>query len=155
MDDCGGRIKIRSRPNRERSGVTELLADLDRGRVILCGDSNLVIRHMRGEIGCKAPGLQLLRHKALEKLRSWPSNEFLHMKRDYNQSADRLASISLQNEKGRTVVAEEDRRDLITVNSLDELLKPEQDGQLARITAVTRSAKRIRHQPEVIQEKLV
>ena len=118
----------------------ELLANMDRGRVILCGDSNLVIRQMRGEIDCKAPGLQLLRHKALEKLRSWPSHEFLHMKQECNQSADRLASISLQNEKGRAVVAEEDRRDLITLNRLDELLKPKQDGQLARITAVTRSA---------------
>ena len=43
----------------------ELLADLDRGRVILCEDSNSVIRQMRGKIDCKAPGLQLLRHKAL------------------------------------------------------------------------------------------
>ena len=29
---------------------SELLADLDKGRVIFCGDSNLVIRQMRGEI---------------------------------------------------------------------------------------------------------
>ena len=133
----------------------ELLADLDRGRVILCGDSNLVIRQMRGEIDCKAPGLQLLRHKALEKLRSWPSHEFLHMKREWNQSADRLASTALQSEKGRTIVAEEDRQDLMTLNRLDELLKPKQDGQLARITAITRSAERIRHEPEVIQEEIV
>ena len=35
----------------------ELLADLDRGRVILCEDSNLVFQQMRGEIDCKAPGL--------------------------------------------------------------------------------------------------
>ena len=48
----------------------ELLANMDRGRVILCGDSNLVIRQMHGEIDCKAPGLQLLRHKALKQLRS-------------------------------------------------------------------------------------
>ncbi|CAI5732025.1 unnamed protein product [Peronospora farinosa] len=40
----------------------DLLADQTRGRVIICGDSNLVIRQMRGEIECKAPGLQLLRH---------------------------------------------------------------------------------------------
>ena len=60
----------------------ELLADLDRRRVIFCGDSNLVIRQMRGEIDCKAPGLQLLKHKALEKLRSWPSHELLHTKRE-------------------------------------------------------------------------
>ena len=60
----------------------DLLAYQTRGRVIICGDSNLVIRQMRGEIDCKAPGLQLLRHKAMEKLRSWPNHEFLHMKRD-------------------------------------------------------------------------
>ena len=43
----------------------DLLADQTRGRIIICGDSNLVIRQMRGEIDCKAPGLQLLRHKAM------------------------------------------------------------------------------------------
>ena len=35
----------------------DLLANLDRGRVIICGDSNLLIRQMRGEIDCKALGL--------------------------------------------------------------------------------------------------
>ena len=77
------------------------------------------------------------------------------MKREWNQSADRLVSTALQNEKGRTVLADEDRRDLITLNRLDELLNPKQDGQLDRITAITRSAGRIRHQPEVIQEEIV
>ena len=52
----------------------DLLAGQTRGRVIICGDSNLVIRQMRGEIDCKAPGLQLLRSKAVEKLRSWPTH---------------------------------------------------------------------------------
>ena len=37
----------------------ELIADLDRGQVILCGDSNLVISQMRCEADCKEPGLQL------------------------------------------------------------------------------------------------
>ena len=74
----------------------DLLASQTRGRVIICGDSNLVIRQMRGEVDCKAPGLQLLRHKAMEKLRSWPDHAFLHMKREWNQSADRLASEALQ-----------------------------------------------------------
>ena len=54
----------------------------------------LVIRHMRREMDCKAPGLQLPRHKAMEELRSWPTHEFLHVKRDWNASADRLASES-------------------------------------------------------------
>ncbi|KAE9281849.1 hypothetical protein PR003_g27560 [Phytophthora rubi] len=58
----------------------DLVAPLDRARLIICGDSNLVIRQMRGEIECKVPGLKLLR--------SWPDHELLHMKRDWNQSAD-------------------------------------------------------------------
>uniref|UniRef100_M4BWX2 RNase H type-1 domain-containing protein n=1 Tax=Hyaloperonospora arabidopsidis (strain Emoy2) TaxID=559515 RepID=M4BWX2_HYAAE len=73
---------------------------MTKGRVIFCGDSNLVIRQMRGEIDCEAPGLQLLRHRAMEKLRSRPKHEFLHMKRDWNESADRLAREALPQEKG-------------------------------------------------------
>ena len=59
-----------------------LLAGHARGRVIICEDSNSVIRQMRGEIYCKAPGLQLLIHKAMERLRPWLDHEFLHMKRE-------------------------------------------------------------------------
>ena len=70
----------------------DLLSDQARGHVIICGDSNVLIRQMRGEIDCKAPGLQLLRHKAMERLRSWPIHGLLHMKREWNQSADHLAS---------------------------------------------------------------
>ena len=35
----------------------DLMTDQTRGRVIICVDSNLVIRQMRGDIDCKAPGL--------------------------------------------------------------------------------------------------
>jgi ribonuclease HI len=47
----------------------DLLKDLDRGRLIICGDSNLVIRQMKGEMDCKAPALTLLREKALHRLK--------------------------------------------------------------------------------------
>ncbi|OWZ04924.1 reverse transcriptase [Phytophthora megakarya] len=43
----------------------DLLSTLDRGRVVICGDSNLVIRQTQSEMDCKARGLQLLRQKAL------------------------------------------------------------------------------------------
>ncbi|OWZ06859.1 reverse transcriptase [Phytophthora megakarya] len=43
----------------------DLLAELDRGRLAICGDFNLMIRQMRGEIACKAPVLQLLRKKTM------------------------------------------------------------------------------------------
>ena len=54
----------------------DLLTDQARGCIIICGDSSLVIIQMSGGIDCNAPGLQLLRHKAMEKLRSWPIHSF-------------------------------------------------------------------------------
>ncbi|POM79560.1 Reverse transcriptase, partial [Phytophthora palmivora] len=57
---------------------------VDRKRVVFCGDSNLVIRQVRGEIECKAPGLTLLKQKALDRLKSWPDHELVHVKRDWN-----------------------------------------------------------------------
>ena len=110
---------------------------------------------MRGEIDCKAPGLQLLRHKAMEKLRSWPIHEFLHIKRDWNQSADRLASAALQQEKGTIVTSDQDLQDLISLNRLDELLTPGCDDRVVRMAAITRSAVRRRQQPESMQEETV
>ena len=91
----------------------DLLADRTRGRIIIGGDSNLVIRHMRGEIDCKATGLQLLRHKAMKKLRSWTIHEFLHMMRDLNQSDDLLASKALQQEQGSIALSDHDRQDYV------------------------------------------
>ncbi|OWY94841.1 LOW QUALITY PROTEIN: reverse transcriptase [Phytophthora megakarya] len=41
-----------------------LLVDLDVARLIVCGDSNLVIRQMRGEMDCKSPGLRTGRQNA-------------------------------------------------------------------------------------------
>ena len=110
---------------------------------------------MHGEIDCKAPSLQLLRHKAMVKLRSWSNHDFLHMKRDWNQSADRLASEALQREKGMIVVSDQDRQDLITLNRLDELLIPSQVEQVVKVAAITRSAVRRRCQPEILQEEIV
>ncbi|POM64178.1 Reverse transcriptase [Phytophthora palmivora] len=125
----------------------DLLSDMDRGRLIICGDSNLVIRQMRGEIECKAPGLTLLRQQALERLRSWPNHEFLHMKRDWNQSADSLASAALRRESGVVIVTEEERQDL------EELLIAKDDAATVKIAAVTRSRKKC--QPQVLKEEIV
>ena len=110
---------------------------------------------MLGEINFKAPVIQILRRRALDKLRSWPIHEFLHMKRDWNQSADRLASTALQKDEGAVITHKDERRDLVTLNRLDELLRPKQGDPVAKITAITRSVQRRRHPPEVLQEELV
>ena len=67
-----------------------------------------MIRQMCEEIDCKAPGLQQLRHIAMQKLRSWPRHDFYHVKRDWNASAERLASEALQKKKGRMVMDDQD-----------------------------------------------
>ncbi|POM80706.1 LOW QUALITY PROTEIN: Reverse transcriptase [Phytophthora palmivora] len=131
----------------------DLLSDMDRGRLIICGDSNLVIRQMKGEIECKAPGLTLLRQQALERLRSWPTHEFLHMKRDWNQSADSLASAALRRESEVVIVKEEERQDLMTLNRLNELLIAKYDAATVKIAAITRSGKKCR--PQMLQEEIV
>ncbi|KAG3087769.1 hypothetical protein PI124_g14918 [Phytophthora idaei] len=128
---------------------------MDRGRLIICGDSSLLIRQMRGEIECKAPGLTPLRKRALDRLRSWPTHELLHVKRSWNQSADRLASTALQQQKGTTVTSEVDWEDLITLNRLPELLLPKDEEPIARVVAATRSRSRWKDAPEVLQSDVV
>lgn len=63
---------------------------------------------MQGGVDCKAPGLKFLKHKAMKKLRIWPLHEFLHMKRDWNRSADRLAGEDLHKEKGMVIDLDKD-----------------------------------------------
>ena len=52
-------------------------------------------------------------------------------------------------------MTEEDRRDLVTLNRLDELLKPRQGDIIAKITVITRSLQKRRHPPDILQEALV
>ena len=132
----------------------DLLTKHTKGRVIICGNFNLVIIQMRGGIDCKAPGLQLLRHKAMEKLRSWPMHKFLHIKRYWNQSADRLASAALQQEKGTNITFGPELKDVMVLNWLDEMLTPRGTDQVVKMSAITRSAVR-RLQPKPMRKEIV
>ena len=76
-----------------------LLKPLEQRRLIIYGDSNLVVRQMQGDTECKASGILTLRSRALNELQSWPSHGILHVNRDWNQSADQLAGTAL-NQKG-------------------------------------------------------
>ncbi|OWZ11835.1 reverse transcriptase [Phytophthora megakarya] len=138
----------------------DLLEDLDPRRLVICGDSNLVIRQVRGEIDCKAPGLTLLRQRALDRLRVRPDHELLHVKRDWNGSADSLASASLQRQCGIEVETEEKIQDLVTLNRLDEILMVKIENEIAQISAVTtrskaRSGVRIGSDPDSLREEVV
>ncbi|KAG6591054.1 reverse transcriptase [Phytophthora cinnamomi] len=136
----------------------DLLEGEDRRRLVICGDSNLVIRQVRGEIDCKAPGLTLLRKEALDRLQIWPDHELVHVKRDWNGSADSLASAALQRQGGILVDDETDLQDLVTLNRLHEILvvRKEEADSVARVSpATTRSKARSRSTPTVLQEEVV
>ncbi|OWZ18152.1 reverse transcriptase [Phytophthora megakarya] len=117
-----------------RSGYAEgLTEDLDPRRLVICGDSNLVIQQVRGEIDCKAPGLTLLRQRALDRLRIWPDHKLLHVKQDWNGSADGLAGAALQRQCGI--------EGLVTFSRLDEVLVARVGDEVAQIFAVTTRSK--------------
>ena len=122
----------------------DLLDEQTRGRIIICGDSNLVIRQMRGEINCKAPGLQLLRHKVMQRLQSWPKHDFLNMKRKWNQSTARTARSALHQETGWIVTSDSEMQDLLSLNRLDKLIVTERTDRVVNMTAITGSTLRRR-----------
>ncbi|KAE8887576.1 hypothetical protein PF003_g28496 [Phytophthora fragariae] len=102
-----------------------LLEELDDvTRLVVCGDSNLVIRQMRDEMDCKSPGLKLLRQKTRNALQAWPHCELFHVRRDWNASADMLAGQALQRQGGRNVHSPEEIQDLKTLNRLEEVIRP-------------------------------
>ena len=72
-----------------------------------------------------------------------------------DQSADRLASNSLQQEKGTMTLSDLDRQNLHSLNRLGDLLTPKSVDRVVKISAVTRSAVRRRRSPEVMQEEVV
>ncbi|OWZ08871.1 reverse transcriptase [Phytophthora megakarya] len=133
----------------------DMLESLDRRRLVVCGDSNLVIRQVRGEIESKAPGLTLLKRKALHRLRKWSDHELVHVKRDWNGSADSLASTALQRQGGIEIQEMPGYQDLVTLNRLDEILIPKTENPVVRVAAVTTRAGRARSQAGVMQEDLI
>ena len=77
------------------------------------------------------------------------------MKRDWNQRADRLASESLQQKKGRYVAIEEDQENLTNLNRLYELITAGNTEEVVKVAAITRSAARRRQESEMLQEEVV
>ncbi|OWZ09001.1 LOW QUALITY PROTEIN: reverse transcriptase [Phytophthora megakarya] len=96
--------------------------DLDVARLIICGDSNLVVRQMRGEMDCKSPGLKLLGTRCPND----PDTSFYMS--DWNASADMLAGQTLQRQGGKDVHSVEEIEDLKSLNRLGEVLQPTLPG---------------------------
>ncbi|KAE8965360.1 hypothetical protein PR002_g28698 [Phytophthora rubi] len=136
----------------------DLLEGENQQRLVVCGDSNLVIRQVRGEIDCMAPGLTLLRQKALDRLLAWSDHELLHVKRDWNGSADSLAGAALQRQGGVEVEEDSDFENLVTLNRLEEILvaREAEEHPSAKVSPVaTRTTGDSRSRPAALQEEVV
>ncbi|KAE9333740.1 hypothetical protein PR003_g13870 [Phytophthora rubi] len=119
----------------------DLLEGEAQQRLVVCGDSNLVIRQ-----------------KALDRLLAWPDHELLHVKRDWNGSAGSLAGAALQRQAGVEVEEDSDFENLVTLNRLEEILtvKEVEERPAAKICPVaTRATGGSGSRPAVRQEEVV
>jgi ribonuclease HI len=96
--------------------------------LIVCGDSRLVIQQLKNEIECKASGLQLLMARAQGIAAKFNAISFVHVKREYNASADFVTGKCLQRHAGGEVPSEE-YGDLRSLNRCPEVFRqvPEPD----------------------------
>ncbi|KAJ1392818.1 Ribonuclease H-like superfamily [Sesbania bispinosa] len=75
-------------------------------RLLIQGDSNLVVKQIKGEYGVKEASLALYRDRALSLLSLFEQVQVCHIPRTENKHADALATIGSkeEGETGRTVV---------------------------------------------------
>jgi ribonuclease HI len=64
-------------------------------KIIIRGDSELIIKQMRGEYRVKNPELKVLRDKAQSLLRDFPGSKLEHNLRGKNVLADTLANLAM------------------------------------------------------------
>lgn len=77
----------------------EEAAKLGATQVMVRGDSELIIRQMRGEYRVKNPGLRTLYEKAQTLAAKFKTIQFEHNLRHHNELADKLANLAM-NRKG-------------------------------------------------------
>lgn len=65
--------------------------------LVVKGDSQLVIKQMKGEYKVKAVNLKILQIKAKQVADKFENIEFIHIKRELNKKADELARLGKDN----------------------------------------------------------
>ena len=69
-----------------------------------------------GRYGLQSTRAAIVTTQGNAKILAVPKHEFLHRKREWNQSANRLASTSLQQETGTSITSESDMQDLVSLD---------------------------------------
>jgi ribonuclease HI len=75
--------------------VMEEALKLGASRVVVRGDSELVIKQMRGEYKVKNPQLKVLHTRAWGVARKFADVKFEHNLRHHNETADKLANLAM------------------------------------------------------------
>jgi ribonuclease HI len=70
----------------------EALLQLGKKRIRVQSDSQLLVRQLNGEYRVKDEKLKILFHKAVALLRQFETYRIVHVPRELNKSADRLAN---------------------------------------------------------------
>ena len=93
-------------------------------KLIVVGDSNLVIKQVTGMHQCREPHLEALLHQAKELASKFQEIQFVHVVRVFNASADYVAGKTLRSEGEYRVVQEEEITKLKILNKLHEKTVP-------------------------------
>ena len=70
----------------------EALIELKRNRIVVQSDSQLLVRQLNGEYRVKDEKLKVLFERATSLLRQFGSYRIVHVRRELNKVADRLAN---------------------------------------------------------------
>jgi len=70
----------------------EALIELKRNKIVVQSDSQLLVRQLNGEYRVKDEKLKVLYQRAAGLLRQFGSYRIVHVRREFNKAADRLAN---------------------------------------------------------------
>jgi ribonuclease HI len=82
----------------------EALLRLGRQRILVQSDSQLLVRQLNGEYRVKDEKLKVLYQRAVNLLRRFDSYRILHVRREMNKLADRLANRGIDSAAKRFTV---------------------------------------------------
>jgi len=86
--------------------------------VIVMGDSNLIIKQMNNEYKVESPNLIPLHEVALNAISEMNYIKFMHIFREKNGDADRLANLAI-NKWGKGVLKEDDVHSVETIEAME------------------------------------
>ena len=109
LDELHGALGIATNNVAEYNGLLAALrwaVENNVSRVQIRADSELLVKQMRGEYKVKNPGLQPLYVRARLLVAELDDVRFEHVRREFNEEADRLSNLGMDEAEARLKKAE-------------------------------------------------